>query len=121
MEKMSYKGWVWPQNPEKFEQFFLREPVYVKNSSDVMVFTGMGPMKRTFTGSGTFFGSTAFEDFKALAALFAETTCGALVHPVWGTFQAYFTELEMTQEPRENEVAYRFTFREADANDAIPK
>lgn len=121
MDKLSYKGWKWPQNPERYEQLYVREPVYEKNSSDVVVFTGMGPAKRTFSGSGVFFGSTAFANFKALAALFAQTTSGALAHPVWGTFQAYFTELEMTQEPSENEVAYRFTFREADSNGAIPK
>ena len=121
MQRMSYKGWVWPQNPEKFEQKYLREPVYYKNSQKVWVFAGMGPLKRTIRGEGAFYGNDAFSDFKALAALFANEASGELVHPVWGTVQAYFTELEMTQEPRENEISYRFAFREADMNDAVPK
>lgn len=121
MEKLSYKGWVWPENPEKYEQSYLHEPVHTKNSKDVWVFGGLGPLKRTVKGEGVFGGNTAFADFKALAALFANAASGELVHPVWGSMRAYFTELEMTQEPRENEVSYRFTFVEADANDAIPK
>lgn len=36
-----------------------------------------------------------------------------LVHPVWQTASAYFTELTLTQEPRDDYVAYRFTFCEA--------
>lgn len=121
MQKMSYKGWAWPENPEKYEQFYLREPVYAKNSQKVWVFKGMGPRKLTVKGEGVFCGSDAFEDFKALSALFSNVASGELIHPVWGSMRAYFTELEMTQEPRENEISYRFTFREADADDAIPK
>lgn len=100
---------------------YVREPVYEKNGSGDTVFFGMGPMKRTFTGEGVFFGESAYASFKELAAKFAEPTAGALVHPIWGTYQAYLTELELTQEPKENQVAYRFTFREADGDGAIPK
>ena len=121
MQKMSYKGWAWPQNPEKYEEFYLREPVYAKNSQKVWVFQGMGPRKLTVKGEGVFCGEDAFSDFKALSALFSNEGSGELVHPVWGSMQAYFTELEMTQEPRENEISYRFTFREADADNTIPK
>ena len=38
MQKMSYKGWAWPENPEKYEQFYQREPVHIKNAADVWVF-----------------------------------------------------------------------------------
>ena len=121
MQKMSYKGWVWPENPEKYEQFYLREPVHIKNAADVWVFDGLGPLKRTVKGEGVFCGSSAFADFKALAAMLSSAESGELVHPVWGSMKAYFMELEMTQEPRENEISYRFTFREANGNNAIPK
>lgn len=121
MQKMTYRGWAWPENPEKMEQTYLREPVYVQNEQKVWIFSGMGPLKRTIRGEGSFYGSNAYSDFKALALLFANNTVGELIHPVWGTVKAYFTELEMIMEPRENEVSYRFTFREADENDAIPK
>lgn len=86
-----------------------------------MVFSGMGPVKRTVTGTGVFFGLTAYTDFLELLALFNEGGCGALVHPVWGTCNMHFTELELTQEPKGNYVAYKFAFREADAEGAIPQ
>ena len=121
MQKMSYKGWVWPENPEKYEEFYLREPVYAKNSQKVWVFKGMGPRKLTVKGEGVFCGKDAFSDFKALAALFSNTESGELVHPVWGSVQAYFTELEMTQEPKENYVAYRVEFQLAQTNGYLPK
>ncbi len=120
MEKMSFKGWAWPQNPEVFQMSCIRTPNY-KKSSGVYVYKGLSDLKRTFSGNGVFLGSTAFADFQALAAMLSSTESGVLVHPVWGTFQVYFTELEMTQEPRENEVSYRFEFREADSKGTIPK
>lgn len=121
MNKLVYKNYVWPQNPDHYQQDYVREPVYEKNDAGETEFTGMGPMKRTITGSGAFFGVTAYTDFLALAKVFEEATCGSLVHPVWGTYSCYFTELRLTQEPRADYVAYRFEFREADADGAIPQ
>lgn len=121
MNKMTYKTFTWPQNPEHFQHTYLREPEYGKNAAGDPVFTGMGPKKLTVTGSGAFSGDTAYADFKALAAIFAQPEAGELNHPVWGNISAYFTELEMIQEPRADYVAYRFKFREADANGGIPK
>lgn len=121
MEKMTFKTFTWPRNPETYSQSWEREPVYVKNESDETVFNGMGPKKLTITGSGCFLGSTAYADFKKLAALMEEASAGSLTHPVWGTVSVILTRLELTQEPRENYVAYRFTFREADSKGAIPK
>lgn len=121
MEKLVYKSYVWPQNPDHYQQEYVREPVYEKNDAGETVFTGMGPMKRTITGSGAFFGDTAYDDFLALAKVFEEDTYGSLVHPVWGTYRCFFTELQLTQEPRADYVAYRFEFREADSDGAIPQ
>ena len=98
-----------------------REPVYTKNAANVMVFSGMSPVKRKITGKGAFVGEQAYEEYKALQALFGDGTCGMLVHPVWGAYKVYFTELEMTQEPKYQYVAYRFAFQEADDQDAIPQ
>ncbi len=121
MLKMSFRGVDWPRNPEQYRQVSVREPVYGKNSAGNTVFTGMGPVKVTVTGSGAFFGSDAYENFKVLAGLFAQSTPGALYHPVWGTVQAYFTKLELTQEPKPDYVAYSFEFRGADADGGIPQ
>ena len=43
MQKMSYKGWAWPENPEKYEEFYQCEPVYTKNSQKVWVFGAWVP------------------------------------------------------------------------------
>ena len=99
----------------------MREPVYTKNAAGDAVFTGMSPVKRTVTGKGAFLGDTAYADFQELLALFNAGGCGTLVHPVWGTYNMHFTELELTQEPKFQYVAYRFVFREADDEGAIPQ
>lgn len=121
MYKMSFKGVDWPRNPDHYCQEYLREPVYSKDSSNNTVFTGMGPLKLTVTGSGAFFGTNAYDNFKVLSNLFSQSTVGALYHPVWGTVQAFFTKLELTQEPKPDYVAYSFEFKGADEKGAIPQ
>ena len=121
MEKMQYKTFLWPQNPHTYRENAIREPMHEKDKMDQILFLGMGPLKRTITGSGVFFGDGAFNSFRALAQLLDETTPGTLVHPIWGSRNCYFTELELTQEPKENYVSYRFAFQQADANGNLPK
>lgn len=121
MDKLIYKSFTWPQNPDHCKHTYVREPVYTKNEANETVFSGMGPKKLTITGSGAFFGATAYDDFRELALLFNETTLGGLVHPVLGTLRCFFTKLEMTQEPRSDYVAYEFEFREADSEGELPQ
>ena len=120
MNKLVFKNYVWPQNPDKYEQKFVREPVYTKQDDGAVAFS-IGPKKRTVTGSGSFFGETAYADFQNQVKVFEEDTWGALVHPVWGTCRCFFTQLEVTMEPRADYVAYRFTFLEADEDGNIPQ
>ena len=120
MEKMRFKTFIWPQNPHTYREEFVREPIYYKNDLDITVFKEMGPMKRTITGKGVFFGENAFTTFRSLATLFNEKSAGTLSHPVWGNRHVWFTGLELTQEPKENCVSYSFTFREADSDGVIP-
>ena len=61
MEKLRFKTFVWPQNPHTYRETWLREPVYSRNDLDYLVFEEMGPMKRTVTGQGVFFGEGAFD------------------------------------------------------------
>ena len=42
-------------------------------------------------------------------------------HPIWGIRYCYFTGLELTQEPKENVVSYKFTFTQALTNGTVPK
>ena len=121
MDKLKFKDFTWPENPERYRVESEREPVYGLNEEGVVGFTGLGPRKRVITGSGCFHGSDAYTNFKALEALTADASAGSLVHPVWGTVTAFFTGLTLEQEPKADYVAYSFTFREADSDGGIPK
>lgn len=121
MDKLVFKTFTWPTNPETFHESYDREPVYAKTDDGSSVFSGMGPMKRVITGSGAFFGDNAYTNFSNLATLFADATSGLLKHPVWGNRTVYFTQLQMTQSPKADYVAYSFEFKEADADGTIPK
>ena len=83
-------------------------------------YTGMSALKRTVTGNGYFTGANANEYFNTLAAL-CDGMPRTLTHPYYGSCNAYLTCVEMTQEPREDHVAYSFEFRGADADNVIPK
>ncbi len=121
MDKLSFKTFTWPINPEVYQEDYVRDPLYAKTDDGSSVFSGMGPMKRVITGSGAFFGSTASEQFAELSALFSSAERGLLTHPVLGNRTVYFTKLQMTQSPKSDYVAYSFEFAEADADGAIPK
>ena len=121
MEKLSYKTFVWPQNPHTYREECFRDGEYQKNDAGEDVFQKMGLMSRTITGEGVFFGETAYADFRALAKLFDDADPGNLEHPLWGIRYCYFTGLELTQEPKENCISYKFTFRQALTNGVLPK
>ena len=120
MQKMSYKTFVWPQNPQTYREEYIRQPHFF-TAEGVTYFDGMGDMQRIITGSGTFFGETAYSDFQRLAELFKERVPGNLEHPLWGIRYCYFTGLELTQEPRENCVSYTFQFTGALTNGEVPR
>ena len=120
MDKLSYKTFVWPHNPTTYQEEFIREPQYYTVDGETY-YDGMGEMKRIITGSGAFFGEDAFDQFKKLSLLFEDETAGNLEHPIWGIRYCYYTGLEMIQEPKENYVAYKFTFTGALTNGTVPK
>ena len=120
MDSMRFKTFVWPQNPHTYREEYIREPHFYTEDGEIY-YNGMGDMQRIITGSGTFFGEDAFENFKALAALFSSREAGNLEHPLWGIRYCYFTGLELTQEPRENCVSYQFQFTGALSNGEVPR
>mgnify|MGYP003311738545 CR=1 FL=1 len=119
MEKLSYKTFVWPQNPHTYKEEYIRQPHFFTQDQETY-FDGMGDMQRIITGSGTFFGDSAIADFQRLAKLFEESGAGNLEHPLWGIRYCYFTGLELTQEPKEDCITYQFTFTQANTNGEIP-
>lgn len=120
MDKISFKTFIWPLNPESYQEELVREPVYEKTNSGTK-FSGMGPQKRVITGKGAFLGPEAVGSFQTLANLFAEPEAGTLTHPLLGIRTVYFTALTVTQSPRADCVAYSFEFTEADAKGEIPE
>lgn len=120
MANLMFGSFVWPNDPEKYQEKCVREPVYTQNDSGDATFSGMSAVKRTITGSGVFFGSNAYNNFKQLQALVSQRQAANLAHPVWGTRKGYLTELVSDLESRENYVAYSFTFLEAEADSLWP-
>ena len=121
MSRMKFRMFRWPENPEIYQIHMVAEPLYTQNDHGGYDYQGMGPMCRVLSGRGVFCGSDAVEMFNALAVLLSNRTMGELYHPVWGTANAYLTELRMEQESRPDYIAYAFTFREADENGGIPR
>lgn len=121
MDKLKFKNFVWPRNPEHYKVHYDHELVYEEVTVDVLELKGLSEVRRTVTGSGVFSGDTAYSDFKKLETLCSQKDAGSLIHPVWGTINAFFMELDMTQEPRENYVAYSFKFLELTASGAVAK
>lgn len=119
MDKMKYKDFVWPSNPTIFKEEFIRNPRF-RVVEGLAYYEGMGKMHRRITGSGVFYGANAYVQFRKLAKLFEEDGPGYLDHPEWGVRHCYFTGLELTQEPKENCVSYKFAFTEAMANGEVP-
>lgn len=120
MDKMSYKTFVWPQNPHTYKETYQRDPKYYTQDG-VTYFDSMGDMKRYITGTGVFYGNDAFTQFKKLILLFEDKTAGNLEHPIWGIRYCYFTGLELTQEPKDNYISYKFEFTGAQTNGVVPK
>lgn len=120
MDKLKFRTFTWPENPETFCVQAIMEPQYVINADGTIDYTGLGPLCRIITGKGVFRGPRAAEYFNAISVIMATARAGDLVHPVWGTIYAYLIGLTMEQESRDEYIAYTFTFREADESGKIP-
>lgn len=120
MDFLSYKTFVWPQNPHMYKEVTSRTPYYFTQDKETY-FDGMSDLKRVISGSGVFYGANAYDEYKKLQKLAEEASPGNLEHPIFGIRYCYFTMLEVTQEPKENYVSYRFEFTQAKTNGEIPK
>lgn len=121
MDKMKFRMFRFPENPEEYGIYMVTEPLYQINNIGQYDYLGLGPMCRIYTGTGVFRGPKAVEHFNALQVLMATRVPGELSHPIWGTGTACLTELEMKQESRPDYIRYCFTFREMDEKGGIPK
>lgn len=112
LSSMRYKNYTWPHNPETFVVEYRRQMAAHKVPFGGCVLQDLGVNCRILRGEGEFAGPGAYEEFKALAAVFQEPGAGMLTHPVWRTDRAYFVSLSVTEEPRPDYVRYRFVFWE---------
>lgn len=112
LASMKYKSFTWPQNPRTYCITFQRLTAVSKIPMGTYSMEDLGRIARVMQGEGEFFGPGAYDTFKQLASVFYEEGPGLLYHPVWMTASAFFIQLELKQEPREDYVAYSFTFVE---------
>ena len=120
MERMKYKAFVWPENPESFRITAVRSPLYSIGDLGDYQYSGLGPMCRVISGKGVFCGEYAVQNYNTLQVLMGNGTAGELIHPLWGTISAFLTGLTMDMDGREEYIEYTFTFREADEEGMIP-
>lgn len=120
LSAMRFKSYVWPHNPRTFRAVWQRRVAVLDAPGGAFRVQELGRTCRVFRGEGEFCGPDAYDRFEALAEVFSENGAGALVHPVWGGALVYFTRLELTQEPRQDYVAYAFEFTEASVEDVDP-
>ena len=109
---MRYKDYVWPHNPRTYRIQYRRKVAVHKIPFGRYAMQDMGLGQRIMTGEGEFFGKDAYTEFKKLATVFYQEGAGLLFHPVWQSSIAYFVELSLAQEPREDYVRYTFAFWE---------
>lgn len=121
MANLQYKTFVFPQNPSTYTQRVLRTAVYQETDTGEFNFTGLSGVKRTITGTGVFTGPEAASHYLQLEELATKASPGDLIHPVFGTYKCYLTQVKLTQQPEENVICYQFVFTGADSNNAIPK
>ncbi len=121
MQAMRYKEFTWPNNPARYTLSCERLTAVHKMPMGSYCVQDLGRSRTVLRGAGEFFGAGAYARFRALVEVFAQDGAGALRHPVWQCAAAYFTRLELTQEPRSDYVAYSFEFCDAGTEAAAPQ
>lgn len=109
---MRYKDYTWPHNPQSYQMVWQRPCVVHKIPLGGWYIQQMGKTARVMRGEGVFYGPEAYRQFRDLEEVFAQEGAGLLVHPAWPAVKAWFTDLELLQEPMPDYVVYQFTFRE---------
>lgn len=117
---LKFKTYVWPQEPHTYQDELTRTPHYRVEEGD-SYYEGMSPVQRKITGTGAFYGQSAFASYQGLVDIFRDFGPGELVHSTWGTCFCHFTNLELTQEPKEGYIRYRFEFTGALPGGEIPR
>ena len=112
---MSYKDFLFPQNPTELQ---IREERTVKEAALPLAGAALwdlGAKKRRVTGEGYFTGPDCWETWSRLRALFARGGPGALRLPGQEPFRAVLESLKLTGVSGKDLVKYAFTFVETES------
>ena len=117
LSAMRFKDFTWPHNPRIFRVLWRRRVCVLDAPGGRYRLQDLGTTCRILRGEGEFCGPGAYEDFERLQQAFLSDGAGTLVHPLWHCRSVFFTRLELTQEPRQDYVAYAFEFTETRGDD----
>lgn len=113
LNPMKFNDYTWPHNPSTYSTNYLKKIVQHEYPDiDGVETEDLGNSSRIISGNGTFFGRSAYNDFKALEKVYLKKEPGRLIHPVWGNLKATFSKLSLKQEPLPYYVEYEFEFIE---------
>ena len=118
LSAMRFKDFTWPHNPRTFRVLWRRRVCVLDAPGGRYRVQDLGKTCRVLRGEGEFCGPSAYADFERLQQVFLDEGAGTLVHPLWHSQSVFFTRLELTQEPRQDYVAYAFEFTETGDYDA---
>ena len=96
MLKMRFGSFVWPNNPRTYTLSCKRQTAVHKIPMGGFAVQDLGRTATVMQGEGEFFGAGAYDTFQELLSVFQKGGQQMLVHPVWQTASAYFTELTLT-------------------------
>lgn len=109
---MRFCGYTFPHNPEKVkhtQEKNISEHT-VPFSENIIQDLGKRPM--IISGEGEFYGESCFTQYENLLWLYNKKKTGILSMPRYEPIMANFAALTLTCEPKDNLIAYRFTFTE---------
>lgn len=112
LSAMRFKDFTWPHNPRTFHVLWRRRVCVLDAPGGRYCVQDLGRTCRILRGEGELCGPDAYRDFERLQRVFLSEGAGTLVHPLWHSQRVFFTRLELTQEPRQDYVAYAFEFTE---------
>lgn len=112
-EKMSYRDFVFPNNPQVINIKHSRKisKFNIPNGNDFIGDFGSG--SRIISGMGEFFGNNAENDFNNLKSIFEKGGGGILYIPSQKPIYAVFQSLELIGEDIEGVIKYKFSFIES--------
>lgn len=110
---MRYKDYLFPHNPASIRISAQAALAMAQCPGHAPAVQHMGRGRRVITGSGSFFGEDALEQYRRLEAVFRQKSSGLLQLPGLHSVMAYFARLECDAKGDGSVIEYSFEFWEA--------